>query len=319
MFTDSLSLDQIEVFLCVADEGSFSAAARALNRTQSAVTYAVRRLEEQAGTLLFDRSEYRPTLTEAGRALLPRARRIAEEVGAFRLQARGIAGGLEPELALVVDAMFPMEVLVEALKGFRERYPTVPIRTYVESLGGAVRLVLEGTGALGLVVASVSDTPALTRVPLLEVELVMVVVPGHPLARQAGPLPPEVLRDHVQLVLTDRSGDPGGRDRGVQATQTWRIGDLGAKHAMLRAGLGYGSMPAHMVEADLAAGDLVRIVPAEWDGQVGGVRVPMCLARRMERPAGPATQWMAGHLALVSRQARRGAGDDELPAFPARA
>lgn len=310
MIADGLSLDQIDVFLAVADAGSFSAAARTLNRTQSAVTYAIRRLEEQTGTPLFDRADYRPALTEAGRALLPRARRIAEEVGAFRLQARGIAGGLEPELSLVVDAMFPTQVLLEALKQFREHYPTVPIRTYVESLGGAVRLILDGTGALGLVAASACDAPTLVRVPLLEVDLVMVAAPSHPLAGREGPLPREVLRDHVQLVLTDRSGTPGGRDRGVQATQTWRIGDLGAKHAMLRAGLGYGSMPAHMVEADLAAGDLVRIVPAEWDGQMGGVTVPMCLARRLEGPTGPATQWMAEHLALVSQNVR---GSAPLP------
>src|SRR3712207_2284264 len=110
---DALSLDQFQVFAAVVDEGSFSAAARRLNRAQSAVTYAIQKLEEQSGAELFDRSAYRPALTEAGRALLPRVRRILEEVDAFRTQARGISGGLEPELSMVVDAMFPMSCFVQ--------------------------------------------------------------------------------------------------------------------------------------------------------------------------------------------------------------
>lgn len=299
---DGLTLDQVQVFLCVVETGSFSAAARAMNRTQSAVTYAVQRLEEQCGVALFDRTAYRPALSEAGRALLPRARRIAEAVGALRMEARGIAGGLEPELSLVVDAMFPMRVLLEALKGFRAHFPTVQTRLYVESLSGAAQLVSEGGCALGIVVAAAPDTAALTRMPLLEVELVLVAAPTHPLAHCSSPVPRADLRDHVQLVLTERSG-PGEPDRGVHATQTWRIGDLGAKHAMLRAGLGFGSMPRHMVEEDLAKGELVRILPQDWDGRDGGFFLPMCVVHRTRDALGPATRWMAEHLAAVSRAA----------------
>src|SRR5579859_819835 len=100
------SFDQLQVMLAVVETGSFSAAARRLNRAQSAVTYAVQRLEEQLGTALFDRASYRPVLTEAGRALLPRAQRIADELRSLCEQAQGIAAGLEPELTLVVEAMF---------------------------------------------------------------------------------------------------------------------------------------------------------------------------------------------------------------------
>jgi DNA-binding transcriptional LysR family regulator len=85
MIADGLTLDQLQVFLAVAESGSFSAAARMLGRAQSAVTYAVQRLEQQVGTQLFDRSGYRPTLSAAGQALLPRARRIAEDIDLFKV------------------------------------------------------------------------------------------------------------------------------------------------------------------------------------------------------------------------------------------
>lgn len=300
---DAISLDQLRVLLAVVDRGSFSAAARALNRPQSAVTYAVQKLEAQVGFAMFDRSPYRPVLTEAGHALLPRARRVMEELGAFRAQARGIAGGLETELALVVDAMFPMQRVLEALRAFSGRYPSVPTRLYVEGLGASTSLVLDGRCTLGLLAMAFSASDLLTRVPLLTVALVPVAAPCHALAGMVGPIPPEVLREHVQLVLTDKSAATGSPDHGVLATRTWRVGDLGAKHAMLLAGLGWGTMPAHVVEQDILEGRLRAIQPAELAAAGGKVLLPMCAAHRGDRALGPAVRWMIDHLASAAQGA----------------
>src|SRR5690349_3791458 len=128
---DSLTLDQFAVFAAVVAEGSFAAAARRMNRAQSAITYAIQKLEEQSGVALFDRSAYRPELTEAGRALLPRARRILDDVDDFRLQARGVTEGIEAELSLVVDAFAP-DFLAPALKDFNEVFPLVQLRLAIE-------------------------------------------------------------------------------------------------------------------------------------------------------------------------------------------
>ncbi|HLZ66321.1 MAG TPA: LysR family transcriptional regulator [Aliidongia sp.] len=291
------SFDQLQVMLAVVEAGSFSGAARRLNRAQSAVTYAVQRLEEQLGTALFDRTTYRPTLTEAGRTLLPRARLIAEEMRAMADHARGIAAGLEPELTLVVDAMFPTCALLDALRIFSARFPSVPPRIYVESLGATAELVLNGTCAIGLMSTFSSEFEALQRQPLLDITLIHVAAPSHPLGRHEGPVPPEELRRHVQLVLSDRSGLTGSRDYGVLSPQTWRLADLGAKHAMLTAGLGWGSMPAHLVAEDLAAGRLCQI-PIAGDGVPSdGITLPLCAAHRRDRPPGPAGRWLLDHLA----------------------
>jgi DNA-binding transcriptional LysR family regulator len=299
---DALTLDQVTVFLAVVEHGSFSAAARSLNRAQSAVTYVVHKLEEQIGTALFDRSQYRPVLTDAGRALLPQARRIVEAVGAFRVQARGIAGGLEPELSLAVSSFFPMPILAEALHAFRAHYPSVTTRIYVESLGGVPRLVESGECPLGVAVAFAAPLELLRRVPLGDVELVMVATPDHPLARLPGRLPPDVLREHVQLVLTDRTSPHGARDYGVYAARTWRIADLSAKHALLRAGLGLGGMPLHLVSDDLREGRLVRLQPTEWEGADRPPSVPICGTYRSDKPLGPAANWMLGHLVELTHR-----------------
>src|SRR5258708_2032149 len=238
---DGLTLDQIRIFLAVADAGSFSKAAKQMNRAQSAVTYGIQKLETQLGIPLFDRAAYRPALTEAGRALVPRAGRIAEETNAFRDTARSLASGLEAELTIVLDSMFPMPAVVEALRAFSAKFPTVPPRIYVQSLGAAAELVLDGTCMIGLLPLFFSDMALLKRFPLLTIDLIPVVAPTHPLAAIDGPIDTQTLYEHVQLVLTDRSALTAGRDYGVLSDRTWPLSDLGAKQTMLWAGCTSGN------------------------------------------------------------------------------
>jgi DNA-binding transcriptional LysR family regulator len=292
----AVTIDQLRVFRQVAEAGSFSAAARAMHRAQSAITYAVQNLEAQVGTELFDRSGYRPVLSEAGRALLPRAQRILEELAAFGSQARGIAGGLEPEVGLVVEAMFSTPVLVRVLGEFQRQFPSVQLRVYVESLGATAQAVVDGTADLGIALEFATTVPDLDTTPMGVVELVPVAAPSHPLAKIKGKIQPEAIRDHVQLVLTDRSKLTAGRDYSVFAVKTWRLADLGARHAMLVAGLGWGSMPRHMVADDLEAGRLVRLDIRRPDGMTRLPRPGVVLARRKDKVLGPAGEWLAARL-----------------------
>jgi DNA-binding transcriptional LysR family regulator len=261
------------------------------------VTYGIQKLEAQFGIPLFDRTTYRPALTEAGRALLPRARRIAEETNAFRDTARSLASGLEAELTIVLDSMFPIPAVVKALRAFTTKFPTVPPRVYVQSLGAATELVLDGTCMIGLLLLIFSDIALLKRFPLLTIDLIPVVAPDHPLAAFEGPIDTHILHEHVQLVLTDRSSLTAGRDYGVLSGRAWRLADLGAKHSMLLAGLGWGNMPFHLVQNDVAQGRLKVIQPIEFDSRVA--QFVMSGAYLADHRLGPAGQWMIEHLSAV--------------------
>ena len=291
---DALTLDQIRVFIAVADAGSFSKAAKVLNRAQSAVTYAIQKLEGETGVLVFDRSAYRPVLTEAGKALLARAHRIMEETYGFRDQASSLARGLEPELSIALDPMFPMPVVVDALKGFSKHYPGVPPRVHVRSLGAAAQLVIDGTCTLGMLPFVITDLTSLKTFSMVTTSLIPVVAPDHPLAAELGPIASETLRNYVQLVLSDASELTAGRDYGVLSSRTWRLADLGAKKAMLLAGLGWGTMPAHLVDDEIARGQLKRIDPAEFDHMTA--RLVLGIAYSAERSLGPAATWMIDQL-----------------------
>jgi DNA-binding transcriptional LysR family regulator len=287
------TLDQLRVLVAVVDEGSFSAAARRLNRSQSVVSYGIANLEGQLGLEIFERGRRRPTLTRAGGAMLEEARRMLSLMDDLRARAAGLRTGLEAELSLAVDVMFPTYQLVCLLHAFAAAYPTVSLRLRIEALGAVSQLVLDGVCTLGIASWMSLRFEALNRREICSVELVPVAAPEHPLAALPGPLSATALRDHTQLVLTDRSNVTQGQDFGVVSPRTWRLGDLGAKHALLLAGLGWGNMPAHAVAGDLAAGRLVRLPVHEGESRP----YPLIIIHRNDTPPGPAARWLVAQIA----------------------
>ncbi len=281
------SLDQLRIFLAVAEEGSFGGAARRLGRAVSAISYGVQQMEAQLGVTLFAREGSRkPQLTEAGLGLLAEARAITEASDALIAKTRSLHAGLESDLALVLDVMVPGEVTAPVLREFRRMFPTVALRLNIEALGAVTACLLEGEAQLAVAGPVVSDHPALERQSIGEVELVPVAAPDHPLA--ADSVAPGETRQHLQLVLSDRSPLTEGREFSVLSPLTWRLADLGAKHALLKEGIGWGNMPRHAVRDDLANGRLVELDLPEKPGAPYELSATW---RRDARP-GPATSWL---------------------------
>ena len=287
---DGLSLDQLRTFIAAAEEGSFSAAGRRLGRAQSVVSQTIVNLEAQLGVTLFERSGRYPELTEQGRILLADARAVVRVTDGLKARAKGMASGLEPELSVVVDVMFPMATLTKAAAAFGATFPATPLRLYVEALGGVAKAVLTRQCGLGVMGSLPLERPELVRERLLGVKMVFVTSPKHPLASYKAPIPQCALAEHVQLVLTDRTELSQGQEFGVLSPRNWRLADLGAKHAFLREGLGWGSMPFAMVEGELANGSLVEI--KLQDAEMDGFIMPMYATYRADSPPGPAGRWL---------------------------
>ncbi len=298
---DALSLDQFLVFVTIVDEGSFAAAARRLNRAQSAITYAIQKLEDQSSLALFDRTQYRPVLTEAGATLLPRARRILDDVADYRLQASGITKGLEAELSLAITPYVPADLLARVLKAFNLAFPMVEIRLSVEAAEAGFNALRRRRADLALINEFVPLDNTFERSHCAVVDLVAVAAPDHPLARIAGPLTADLLQDHTQIVLEARGENREERDYGVHAVNRWRVTDLDVKHELLLAGVGWGSMPRPRVAADLTARCLVDLKPDRWEGADRMPSLPVVVAHLKEVPLGPAGRW------LMQRFAEEGA------------
>ncbi|MBY5474604.1 MULTISPECIES: LysR family transcriptional regulator [Rhizobium] len=295
---DGVSLDQLRIFVASADEGSFSAAARRLRRTQSAVSESIANLEAQLAVTLFDRSARYPQLTTQGGVLLADARTVVGAVDCMKARAKGIAGGLEPELAAVIDVFFPITTIADVSHEFRREFPVTPLRLYVEALGATVQPVIDGRASFALVGSLPTLPDGLLAERITSVEFVMVAAAQHPLAERQGLIPREELARHVQLVLTDRSHLSTGREFGVMSPSTWRLADLFAKHAFLISGLGWGGMPLHAVAKDIAEGRLIEL--SIEDIPPGGLKLPMSAVYRVDAPPGPAGRWMIDRLKQCS-------------------
>jgi DNA-binding transcriptional LysR family regulator len=292
------TIDQLRVFLTVVEVGSFAGAARKLGRATSVISYSIANLEAQLGVLLFDRKSTRkPQLTEAGRGVLSEARSIANGINGLRAKVKSLRQGIEAEISLVLDAMLPPARVVDALKAFRAEFPTVSLRLYIEALGAVTRMVLDGTVTIGICGPLDEAVVGIERIGVGSVEWIPVAAPNHPLAL-AGRNAPGAGRDHIQLVLTDRSPLTQGQDLGVIGTQTWRFADLGLKHMLLKEGIGWGYMPEPMVHRDVEEGWLVQLDMPEL--KRGSLR--MYAIYRTDTPPGPAGSW------LISRFEAQAAG-----------
>jgi len=292
------TLDQLGIFIAVVDCGGFSAAARRLGRAVSAISYGIAAMEAQLGVTLFDREgSRRPILTLEGKAILAHARTVHGEVDELVAGLRARAAGLEAELALAVDVMCPLNVVSAVLREFQQAHPTVNLTLHVDGLGAVASLLLDERVQLAVGGPTIAAQRELELLALGEIDLIPVAAPAHPLARMAT-IPPGTARRWRQLILTDRSSLTEGKEFGVMAANTWRLADLGAKHALLLEGVGWGNMPRPMVAEDLASGRLVHLAVPE----APRTGYPLCAAWRSDCRPGPAGQWL-----LEALQERLGA------------
>ena len=289
---DPLTLDQMRIFVAVAETGSFSAAARRLGRVQSAVSQAVNTLEHILGVPLFDRAGKTPSLTSAGAVLLKDARRLIDGARALKSRAASILTDVEPELTLAIDATFPNHLLMASLNALRVEFPLLPVSVFTEGLGGAEQRLRDGLVRLAIYPIAVTGARDLAANFLTEIETIPVVAVDHPLAREPAPIKRETLEPHVQLVLTDRTPLTQHTLGGVVSHHIWRFADLATRLDFLLAGFGWCNMPVHMVADHIAAGRLKRLETAERDA----IRFHIHVVHERGREIGRAGRWLIADL-----------------------
>lgn len=256
--------EQWQVLATVVDQGGFAQAAAFLHRSQSAVSYAVAQLQQALGVKLLVLRGRRAELTPAGHELLRRSRRVVEQLSRLESAARALQQGWESELRLVVDASFPQQRLMAVLGELRSACADTTIQLADAVLSGAEEAIVQEQ----------ADVVVTTRVPpgalgdwLMDVDMVAVAAPGHPLHREGTRLQLDDLVDHTQVVVRD-SGRDRPRDEGwLGAQRRWTVSSVEASLNAVLAGLAYAWLPAHRVEPLIAAGEL-KSLPL----QAGGVR-----------------------------------------------
>jgi len=263
---DNVTINQLRAFVAVCDQGSFSGAAKRLSRAQSAISHAIKALESAFDVALFERNTRKAQLTAAGRSLLPDARAAISRIEEMKNRAGAIASAGVPQVSVAVDAYFPRARLIDCLRSLQAEFPTAAINLRITTMQGGESLVLEKVCALAITIENVPEVnpDAIERSWLCEVEMVTVCAPFHPLASAPKPIPMDEFGLHIQVVVTDNQSGAEKTQQGVAGKRQWLVNDLGAKCDLLKAGLGWGHLPQHLVAEDLVSGKLVELERRAW-------------------------------------------------------
>jgi DNA-binding transcriptional LysR family regulator len=287
------TLEQWSVLVAVVEAGGYARAAERLHRTQSTVTYTVKKLEEQLGLALFESRGRRKVLTAAGEALYRRGKALLDEAQRIERAAADLARGFEAEVRLAVETIYPTWLLLECLGEFSAAQPQTRIELIESVLGGTDEALTEGRVDFAIA----SQVPGgFVGDPLLTVRFVCAAAPAHPLHAIDRPLTLEDLRPHRHLVIRD-SGLRRSRSGGWLNELRWTVSHKATSIRAACMGLGYAWFPVENIRDELAEGRLVPLRLAE-----GSERVAMLYLVYADRAAaGPGTLRLADILRERSR------------------
>ncbi len=260
-----LTIEALEVLDAIDSKGSFAAAAEALYRVPSAITYTVQKLEQDLDIVLFRKQGRRSLLTPAGQVLLEQGRELLAAAGKLAVTAKQVHSGWEPSLNIAVDSLLGCERLYPAIEEFYAIHPDIEINLFEEVLGGAWEAVMTDRAHL---VVGASYQPGYTRGlkhrPLTRVRWVFAVAPGHPLCDEPRPLTQHQIEQHRLVVVRDSSRRYAPLSkRAFSQRPALRVPSVVEKIRAQALGLGVGFLPLTAIRSLLKAGKLVELPVAQ--------------------------------------------------------
>lgn len=301
MRVPKISLEQWASFKAVVDHGSFAMAAEAMNKSQSSISYAIARLNEQLPRPVLVLNGRKAVLTDDGKVLYRRAAQLLTQAEDAEAIARQLAQGLESEVTLAIDNLLNIRLVLPALDRLAQTYPFTRVRILETSLSGTEEALLEKKA--NIVIGSTVPVGH-SGMPVRQVAMIPVAHPQHPLfVRKAIPsqslkCDPELtdtgisdweLKTHRQIVLRD-SGQRREQDAGwLGSEQRWTVSHFSSTLTILRSGIAFAFLPQDWVDDDLRAGTLRKIPLASPQERI----LQLYLMLSSPESAGPATRLLA--------------------------
>jgi DNA-binding transcriptional LysR family regulator len=256
-----LTLEGLEVLDAIDRKGSFAAAAAALYRVPSKITYTINKMEDELGVTLFRKEGRRSVLTPAGRLLLEQGRELLDAAERLVVNTRQLDRGWESSLSIALDSVLEFNYLEPHLQGLYEVQPDIEINIHEEVLGGSWEAIKQGRVDLVIGATSVdTSTQGLVIEELIQIEWVYAVAPTHPLTEIPQPLSRAQLLEHRAVVVRDSSRDlPALTLRVFDKQPLLRVASMQQKIEAQRLGYGVGFLPRFRVENLLQSGELIAL------------------------------------------------------------
>jgi DNA-binding transcriptional LysR family regulator len=285
MVTPRISLDQWNVLVSVVESGSYSKAAERLHKSQSTLTYAVKKLESLLSVKVFELRGRKAVLTTTGELLYRRGKTLVEEAGRLEHAAGELGKGWEPQIRVAVDIIFPTWLLLKCFAEFARERPETHLELYETVLGGTE----EALAARRVEFAIGSSVPqGFAGDVLMPVRAVCVAAPSHSLHQLGRALTQEDLRKHRHIVIRD-SGEQRLRSAGWLNEMRWTVSNKATSIHAVGLGLGYAWFPEDSVRAELERGAL-KPLPLREGAEKSGT---LYLTFADREAAGPGTLRLA--------------------------
>ena len=255
-----MTLDQLVALEAIVATGTFRAAADRLHKAQSAVSHQIRKLEAELGFDLFSRDEYRPRLTSEGEVFFRETARVLEQVRSLKSVAAGMRGAQEPMVSIAMTATMSLDPILNILGEIGRAYPETHIRVATEMMGGPLARLMEGEA--DMIVAGLEGAPIdeVDTLPIGTITIRPVASPEFPAAQRTGIRSRREMQVYTQVIVSGTGGLDFDQSRDVlSGAQRWTVSDFEAKKSVIKAGLGWGGIPEHLMEAELQSGELVPL------------------------------------------------------------
>lgn len=255
-----MTFEQLLVLHAIVTEGTFRGAAERLNKSQSAVSHMLKKLETEIDIILLSREAYRPTLTASGEVFYRQATRVMQQMKELGTVAKNLNARQEAEVFLAVTATFPLKPVLDIIGMIKDKYPATHIRLSRESMGGPIERLLRNDA--DIIIATMDAVPVeqVEALPFAEVTIGPVAHPDFEPARSTHMKSISEMQSYTQVVVADSSSGEFAQSRDLlPGGLRWTVSDFAAKKEILLANLGWGGIPTHMIENELAQGKLVAL------------------------------------------------------------
>lgn len=250
----AISFEQVLVFHQIIQSGSFKAAAAQLHKTQPAISLSIKKLEEEMEVDLFDRSGYRPELTDHGKAFYERSMKVLQGIGELEGLSKSFRKKEEPEIHIAIDGISPLPKLLHLFKNFAEKYPNTKLHLGFEILSDAERKLLNREVQIA-VTSFISEPDLIEGLPVTKMKMIPVM--SRELYKEKKVKSEKDLLEIDQIVIMDKNGPKGMSFGLLENGKKWRLKDQNFKREIILAGLGWGHLPLHTIERELAEKKLV--------------------------------------------------------------
>ncbi|MEW7007860.1 LysR family transcriptional regulator [Lentilitoribacter sp. EG35] len=255
-----MTYEQLVVLHAIVTEGTFRGAAEKLNKSQSAVSHMLKKLETEIDIVLLSREEYRPTLTPAGDVFYRQAMRVMQQMQQLGSIAKNLSSTQEAEVFLAVTATYPLKDLLKIIGEVTAEYPATHIKLSGEAMGGSVERLMNDQA--DIIIASMDGVPAdqVEAIPFAQVTIMPVAHPDFEPAQSSHLKTNSEMQSYTQIIVADSSSGAFSQSRDLlPGGLRWTVSDFMAKKEILLANMGWGGIPTHMIEDELASGELVPL------------------------------------------------------------